>query len=588
MSYLTMDVVAVACRFFITRAFSGTFAVGVLLFGVARCVPNAAVHVVEPVSAVARTSPQVEAVAPPDFVYAQAKNHTLRAEWDAAVTLLSSRSIAEVPADLRRDWVYLHSSALLSSEKPDAAFLTWQSVFSANSESQKKFGELYYDLVDPAKRLVLLAEMKTTAPWMATVAVREAERYWSVRDIDGMVRAVEIGASIFTDDAETMTAWSHIQTKLERLTTTRPSALGVLIPLSGAHQAVGQSVLRALQMVKHDLRSGISLHVEDTAGDPDVARAAAERLIVNDHVAAIIGPVGQRESTAVAPFLEQNQVPTLVLTAGLPSAEPRSFVVQGRVTPSQECFAVLQHAMVELSCQSFAILAQNNAYGHTMAAAFRDVVSNSPASIVYEDFIETNNKETDELRTISQKIMAEYRKAPFSALYLPINGSMAKRVISYLKAAGLRIRTNPKDFKSVQLIGSAAWLTTDVIDVAEGNTDNAVFPSAFFDGLSSAPTQSFVSSFRVRYSVAPTAFDAEVYDAAVALVAVMESIQPGGFVGDEILDGLYALGPVEGVGGRYRFESTGHIVRDLHILTVDADYLRIREKLTDEIRIRSR
>lgn len=591
MCYLSKDAMAAADKNWGTSLSACAVIACLVLFGAGRCASHAGTRATEPVLSDPVTSHLSNPPAPADVVYDQAENHAEQGDWDAAVSLLESRPVFDVPDELRRDWVYLHTIALLSASRPSAAFSVWRSFFSDSTESQRSFGDLFVERVEASQRLDLMAEIQTAAPWMARVAVQEAERFRSLRDLDGLIRAVRLGASIPTDDAHTMSAWSRIQTALARIENTQALALGVLVPLSGPHRAFGESVLRSLQMAKNDLKSGVSLNVVDSAGDPVVAKSGAEQLIGIDRVAAILGPVGPKESMAVVPVVEQHQVPTIVLTATLPTGEPRSFVVQGRLTPPQECFAVLQHAMVELSCQSFAILMPNNTYGQTMALAFRDAVSRSPAMVVYEDSIDTSKRETDEFRRASQKIAAEFAKRPFSALYLPMNGAMARRFVSYLNAAGLPIRINPKNVNMVQLVGSAAWSTPDIIDVAEGNTDNAIFPSVFFDGAASAASQAFVASFRARYSAVPTAFEAEVYDAGIALMTAMESAQGGSFVGDEILDGLFGMGPmdwIEGVGGRYRFESTGYVVRDVHILTVDADYLRVREKLADEVRIRSR
>ncbi|HET6519937.1 MAG TPA: ABC transporter substrate-binding protein, partial [Geminicoccaceae bacterium] len=91
--------------------------------------------------------------------------------------------------------------------------------------------------------------------------------------------------------------------------------IGLLLPLSGSAQPLGEDMLQAAQMALFDVgENELVLLPRDTRGTPDGAAAAA-RAVLSDGAGLIIGPVFSESVSAVAGVVRQH-------AAALPPAPP--------------------------------------------------------------------------------------------------------------------------------------------------------------------------------------------------------------------------------------------------------------------------
>src|SRR5690606_17176523 len=76
-------------------------------------------------------------------------------------------------------------------------------------------------------------------------------------------------------------------TRMNRPDRVEPQRVGVLLPLSGSYQAVGEAVLRGIRVAVAG--SEVELVVKDTAGDAMQAARAVEALVLEEGAVAVIG-----------------------------------------------------------------------------------------------------------------------------------------------------------------------------------------------------------------------------------------------------------------------------------------------------------
>src|SRR5262245_27403700 len=108
-----------------------------------------------------------------------------------------------------------------------------------------------------------------------------------------------------------------------------PLKIGVLLPLSGVLAGIGQSCKRAADLAPNLLKElGYSQNVEitvvDFEGNPDVARARAERL-VSDGVHMLSGPFDSGAASAIAQVAEQKGVPFMISIASAPQITEQGY-----------------------------------------------------------------------------------------------------------------------------------------------------------------------------------------------------------------------------------------------------------------------
>ena len=362
--------------------------------------------------------------------------------------------------------------------------------------------------------------------------------------------------------------------------------VGVLLPLSGPYQRIGQSALRSLKLALMDAPGDrVALTVRDSAGDARVAAEKAEELIVDERVALLFGPVGAHESAEVVTVAQDYGVPCLVLSAvaDLLPTESSSWTFRVRVTDRREVQEVARFAMTDLGSRTFAVLHPDTAYGRELAAFFRDAVSRggaSPlASIPYPP-------DTTDFRKPVAALRAATKGTALDALFIPDRGESARRIGTYLRAAGVRLRTAP-DAKGLQLLGASGWLDARVLDPAEGNTDNAVFAAPFFPDPTDARARTFAATFAERYAVDPTPFEAEVYDSARVVLDALER-SDGGAGRAELREAIARTTGFLGVTGVISMLETGESDHAPVLLTVDGDQIRMRASEAEERVLRKR
>lgn len=107
-----------------------------------------------------------------------------------------------------------------------------------------------------------------------------------------------------------------------------PIRIGVIAPLTGALASVGESQIRTLQMLEEEINKeggvkgrSIELIMGDTAGEPDMAAMATERLIRGENVLAIIGPSRSSTHWAAVNVAEEYRIPLISMAPGIYIAE---------------------------------------------------------------------------------------------------------------------------------------------------------------------------------------------------------------------------------------------------------------------------
>src|SRR5438046_1428153 len=97
-----------------------------------------------------------------------------------------------------------------------------------------------------------------------------------------------------------------------------PIKIGLLMPYSaGPFTAIGTEMTDAFMLAldaSGAQMAGRKIEVlkEDTTHKPDVAQAKAKKLVFEDKVDMLIGPVSSQELTALSDFAKQSKTPLII------------------------------------------------------------------------------------------------------------------------------------------------------------------------------------------------------------------------------------------------------------------------------------
>jgi ABC-type branched-subunit amino acid transport system substrate-binding protein len=373
-----------------------------------------------------------------------------------------------------------------------------------------------------------------------------------------------------------------------------PRRLGVVLPLSGPYQKLGEAALEGIQLGVGSTPE-VKLVVRDSAGDAVKAAAEAEKLVLDKHVIALLGPIGEQESRAVAEVAARFRVPHVVLTSAPEAVEGLPTSHRIRLSTAELAAAVARYAVTDLGILRVGILYPDNATGVRSMASFWDEIVRLGGEV---RAVEGYPADQRDFKGPIQKLIGAGKPGTgtfdFDALFIPDDALSVKRLVPFLKYWDLAIRTSPghggsKKRPAVQLLGSAGWNHVSVVDRGDNLTENAIFADAFAHDPDEARSDGFARAFFARYRRKPSSFHAEVHDATALLAQAIAGVDgTTQATRDALLAAIRATRHFAGVTGSIAVLDSGSVVRSPRLLTVDLDTIRPRLSEGEEKALRQK
>jgi ABC-type branched-subunit amino acid transport system substrate-binding protein len=370
------------------------------------------------------------------------------------------------------------------------------------------------------------------------------------------------------------------------------ATLGLVLPLSGPYEKVGESILRGFVLasdVYAEPPSQLRLLVRDSGGDPERA-AAATRELSAAGVAAIVGPVRSSEAVAAAPYAEEARLPLLSFARRDDVADLGEFVFRVGLTPGDQAGALVRFCTEQRGCKRFAILYPEDEYGTSFKNRFWDAIeanggsvvaveSYTPGSVDWQSEIKQlvglepispgereRVKERDKLRRnavqnavklAAPELMGLPPYVDFDAIFIPDDAASVGLILPQLRFF---------DVRDVVYLGASGWNDPALVKIAAREATRAVFTDEFFAGSARPEVVEFVRSYAATYGGPPDAYAAEAYDAAAVLRAALADV--GAADGDALRERLLELPATTGVTGLNAFDAAGGARKSLEFLTV--------------------
>lgn len=373
-----------------------------------------------------------------------------------------------------------------------------------------------------------------------------------------------------------------------RITPGSPN-VGLLLPLSGEHAAIGQALLNAAQLAVFDIAGDeLVLIVRDTRGTPEGARDAARSALAAG-ASLILGPLFGESVTAVAEEARPRGVNVVSFSNNIKVAGDGVFVMG--LIPGPQVERVVAYAGAQ-GYLNFAVFAPSTPYGQAVVTAMVRQVDRSGASLArimsfdpdqadpspqvrvlgnYDERREELLKQRAELAgrdDPDSKAMLERLErldtigSPnFDAVMLPMGGRRLMTVAPLLAYYDI-------DPAEVRFLGTALWDDPRV-------SGEVTLRGGWFAAPSPEIWREFARRYGEIYGQAPPRLASLGYDAA-ALAAVlsrraMETGRPPRFSAAEIAQ---ASG-FAGVDGIFRFKANGQVERGLAVLEVTSQGVEV-------------
>jgi ABC-type branched-subunit amino acid transport system substrate-binding protein len=352
-------------------------------------------------------------------------------------------------------------------------------------------------------------------------------------------------------------------------------AIGCVLPLTGRYAAAGNRALEAIILATGVfdplVKSPIKLIIEDSKSRPEIARAAVNKLAVQDGVLCIIGPLSNAEAPDAAQEAQRFKIPIITLVQKEKITDIGDYVFRIYMTNTMQIRALVKYAIEYMDLKKCAVLYPADNYGREMESLFRVEVKNQGAEIQKsQSYKKTQTDFGQEIKVIADiKISSPERSEnsnlenvykpiiDFDSLFIPDSAARINMILPQLAFYNVR---------GVKLLGTSSWNSPDLLKTGAEYLEGAVFTDGFSLNSFYPEANDFIDIFYTSYSREPDAMEALVYDATRLIVDTIKEYDIE--TRDQLRDRILRIRNYRGVTGRTSFSGMRDAQKDLFLLMV--------------------
>lgn len=296
-------------------------------------------------------------------------------------------------------------------------------------------------------------------------------------------------------------------------------------------------------------RYRITLVIEDDQKKPEEAAAAATRLINQQNVVAIVGPLFSGTALAAGQVAENARVPLIAIKATNPNVTAdRHYVFRVCFNDRLQGQALARFLRVNQGYSYAGILYDvSDAFNKTLSNSFKESFEQAGGQVLGEETYTTDT-------TDFSSYVGRFTSPNLQVVFLPDYPVRAQVQVKQLRAGGVQAVFASGD----------AW---DGIDVTIPELEGAYYSTHWVPELTTPASQAFVKTYQEAYGEPPNPVAALSYDALSLIVA---AIRAQGKVSPEgITQGLQNLREFNGVTGTISYAQGGDPIKPVLIMRIE-------------------
>ena len=335
----------------------------------------------------------------------------------------------------------------------------------------------------------------------------------------------------------------------------RSLKLGVIAELTGDMPAVGASCRNAAQMAVAEVNAAggleigaervkLKLVVEDNAGKADQSAVAAQKLITQDEVLAIVGPNASRYAIPAAEVAESAGTVLVTpwsinpkTTVDGVTGKPKKYVFRACFVDPFQGGVLARFAHENLKAARAAVLYDvASDYNKGIAEVFRESFERLGGKVVAFETYTTGDKDFSAQLT-------KIKDAKPQVVFLPNYYSEVPLQVQQAKRLGI----------DVPFIGSDSWGSDELLKLG-GADMNGYFFSTHYSADNAAPAaKKFLQDYEATYGAKPDDVAALTYDAFGLLFGAIRTA--GKADREAVRAALSTLAEYRGVTGDLQFRA---------------------------------
>ena len=345
--------------------------------------------------------------------------------------------------------------------------------------------------------------------------------------------------------------------------------VGVIAEITGDMPAVGASCRNAAEMAVKEINAAggldvggkklkVELFVEDNGGKADQSAAAAQKLITQEEVVAIIGPNASRYAIPASEIAESNQ--TIFITPWSTNPKTTLDAVTGKPKKYafRSCFidpfqgkVLARFAFETMKAKKAAVLYDvASDYNKGIAEVFKGDYEKLGGKVVAFETYTTNDKD----------FSAQFTKIKTTApdvVFLPNYYSEVPLQVQQAKRLGI----------TAPFLGADAWGSADLLKLGGADLEGYYFSTHYAADNAAPAAVQFITGYAKAYGTAPDDVAALTWDAFGLLFT---AIRNAGRTDREAVRGALARLPsYAGVTGDMKFQDgSGDPIKSAVILQI--------------------
>jgi branched-chain amino acid transport system substrate-binding protein len=292
--------------------------------------------------------------------------------------------------------------------------------------------------------------------------------------------------------------------------------VGIILPTTGEKAKFGEIEKKSFEMALEKINAAGGINgkkleflFEDDTGRPDVARAAAEKLITKDKVVMLSGGYGSSETFAIAGVAQQNGMPFLVTTGSDNKITEMKWDYIFRLNqPVGDYPKALESFLTEVvKPQTVAILYENTNFGSSQSKVFQETCDRLKLKVVMNEGYQSGGVDF-------KPLLVKVKQANPDLVYM----------ISYLMDASLlmnqsmELKVTPKLF-----VGGGAGFTLPEFAQNAGKAANMVYSATlWYQTLPYPGAKEYYEEFVNKYKMDTEYHGAEAYSSAFVVADALK------------------------------------------------------------------
>jgi len=340
-----------------------------------------------------------------------------------------------------------------------------------------------------------------------------------------------------------------------------PIRIGYFGPLTGNFSQTGKDMTDGFNLFWEEVGFKVAgrevkVIVEDSDPEPAGALTKVRRLIEQEKVHTVAGGLLAATGYAIAPYLEQNKIPTIypvMAPDDITQRKPVRWIVRTSFTGSQATHPLGDYASKQLNMKRVATISMDYAFGWESNAGFQRVFEDLGGKIVQRIWTPLTVQDY-------APYLASLRK-DIDGVYACHTGGLSPRFVKAWSDYGLKDR--------LPLVGIGTLTDENVLkgmgDEAVGVITSLIYSAA----LDTPANRKFSASYEKRFNRGTSSYSAEGYTAARFYHDALKAINGEAEDKEKLLAALRKVEVADDPRGPMKTDELGNPIQNVYIRKVE-------------------